>query len=70
MNGWVRDCTGMHMKRSAVLVGDSLYVTVRDCKSLQPVSRIRGGRRYAFSNSDSSMVLFYNCYSEYREFSL
>ena len=42
---------------------DSRYVTVRDSTSLEPVSVIRGGRRYSFSNTDSSLTLVYNCFA-------
>lgn len=65
INGWVRNCTAMHMRHAAVMVDNgSQYCTVRDCKSLAPVSQIRGGRRYSFSIDDSSMILFYNCDAE------
>ena len=64
VNSWVRDCTVMHTSRQAVGVVNSRYVTVRDCQSLRPISVIRGGRRYSYSNSDSSMVLVYNCFAE------
>jgi len=63
-NVWVRGCRVLHASRSAVTVTDSRYVTVRDCMSLQPVSVIRGGRRSSFGNSDSSMVLVYDCVAE------
>lgn len=64
VNGWVRNCTVMHIPRFGVQMEGSRYVTVRDCKSLQPVGTIGGGRRYSFSNSDSSMSLVYKCYAE------
>jgi hypothetical protein len=64
VNGWVRNCTVMHIPRFGVQMDGSRYVTVRDCKSLQPVGTIRGGRRYSFSNSDSSMSLVYKCFAE------
>ena len=52
------------MWEHAVGVGDSLYCTVRDCKSLQPVGPKRGGRRYPFSIGGSTGILVYNCFSE------
>lgn len=64
IQSWVRNCTILHTSRKAVGMTDSRYVTVRDCKSLSPISVIRGGRRYSFSNSDSSMSLVYNCFAE------
>lgn len=64
VNVWVRGVTVMHARKGAVSVGGSLYVTVRDCKSLEPVAVIRGGQRYSFSNTDSSMTLVYDCFAE------
>lgn len=64
INGWVRNCTVMHTSHFAYRMTWALYVTVRDCKSLQPVSVLRGGRRYSFSNDDTSMSLIYNCLAE------
>lgn len=64
VNVWVRGVRVVHARKSAVSINDSLYVTVRDCKSLKPISVIRGGRRYSYSNSDSSMALVYNCFAE------
>lgn len=64
VDGWVRNCTVMHAAGSSFLMKSSRYVTVRDCKSLNPISVIRGGKRYSFSNSDGSLSLVYNCYAE------
>lgn len=65
-NVWVRNCTMMHQKGSAVALGNgALFVTVRDCTSLEPISVTRGGRRYCYSiNTGASMVLVYNCTAE------
>lgn len=66
-NAWVRNCTMMHQIKSAVGVGGgALFVTIRDCTSLEPVSLRRGGLRYCFSlNTGASMVLIYNCFAEH-----
>jgi hypothetical protein len=64
VDSWVRNCTILHTSRKAVGVEGGRFVTVRDCRSLEPVSIIRGARRYSFSNSNSSMTLFYNCFAE------
>ena len=64
VNGWARNCSVLHVWEHAVGAGDSLYCTVRDCKSLQPVGPKRGGRRYPFSIDGSTGILVYNCYSE------
>lgn len=63
-NVWVRGVRFLHTRWSAVTMKDSRYVTVRDCLSMEPVSEIRGRRRYSFNNSDSSMTLVYNCFAE------
>jgi len=63
-NGWVRDCTVMHVWFAAVNIGGSQYVTVRDCTSLQPVGPLRGGKRYTYNIGGSSGVLVYNCFAE------
>lgn len=63
-HSWVRNCTILHASRKAVGVQGARFVTVRDCRSLEPVSIVRGARRYSFSNSNSSMTLFYNCFAE------
>jgi hypothetical protein len=64
-DSWVRDCTVKHVSFAAVIVkGFSRYVTVRDCKALEPVGVNRGGHRYAFCIGGGTGHLFYNCYSE------
>lgn len=64
INGWVRNCTIMHTSRQSVQMKSSRFTTVRDCKSMHPVSVISGARRYSFSNNDGAMSLVYNCYAE------
>jgi hypothetical protein len=65
INGWVRDCTVKHARNAAVKTMDpARYCTVRDCKSLEPVAPILGGRRYPFSFNGGSHSLFYKCYTE------
>lgn len=64
INGWVRNCTVIHTSKFGFRMTWSMYVTIRDSQVLQPVSVLRGGRRYAFSNDDSSMSLVYNCFAE------
>jgi hypothetical protein len=64
INGWVRNCTVKHARFAAVKTGrQSRNCTIRDCKSLEPVSIISGGRRYPFMVG-GSLALFYQCYSE------
>ncbi len=65
IDGWVRNVTVLHANFSAVQCGWGAYrTTVRDSKCLAMVSKIRGGKRYPFSNSDASLNLFFNCYAE------
>jgi len=65
INGWVRNCTIMHTQRQSVQMSDSRYTTIRDCRSLQPVSVIRGARRYTFSNGGGTLGLVYKCFAEF-----
>ena len=65
VNGWVRDCVILHPARKAVTAHYAQFATIRDVKALQPVSTIRGARRYTFDNNDSSKILFYKCHSEF-----
>ncbi|HKL20283.1 MAG TPA: hypothetical protein VJ904_00670, partial [Tichowtungia sp.] len=63
-DGWTRNCTVMHVVKSAVDI-NGRFCTVREVKSLQPVGPKAGGRRYAFNLSDNGMGnLCYKCYSE------
>jgi hypothetical protein len=64
VNSWVRDCTVLHVSYAAVRIDDSRFVTVRDCKSLQPVGPVRGGFRYTYAIGGGNNVLVYNCYAE------
>jgi len=65
INGWTRDCTVKHTRQGAVkTIENARYCTIRDCKSLEPVSPIRGGRRYPFGFNGGSHSLFYKCYTE------
>jgi len=65
INGWARDCTVKHTRNAAVRTGNSArFCTIRDCKKLEPVAPVRGGRRYPFSFGGGSHSLFYKCYTE------
>ena len=64
VNAWVRGVTIHHARLQTIGMRNSRFITIRDCKSLNPISVIRGGRRYSFSNNDSSITLVYNCYAE------
>lgn len=64
VDGWVRDCTVLHVWYAAVGISGSRYVTVRDCKSLKPVGPVRGGKRYTYSIGGGTCNLVYKCYAE------
>ncbi|MEM1109547.1 MAG: hypothetical protein AAGH99_12750 [Planctomycetota bacterium] len=54
---WATGVTGQHLSASAVSVGVvSRSITVEDAKYIDPVSRVDGGRRYAF-NTQGGLVL-------------
>lgn len=48
-NCWVRNCEGSHFTQCFVRLDTyALNVTVQDCRSLDPVCKVTGSRRYAF----------------------
>ncbi|RYD73678.1 MAG: hypothetical protein EOP53_19675, partial [Sphingobacteriales bacterium] len=62
-NAWVKNVTAVYFGYSCVNLGnESRNITVTDCKSLDPKSKIEGGRRYSFNN-DGQMNLFMNCFA-------
>lgn len=63
-NAWVSNVTGIHFAHSIVLVsGDSKAMTVRNVKSLEPISMMEGERRYPFHIVKGHGLLFYKCQS-------
>lgn len=63
-DGWVRKVTAVHVWYAAVAMNGAQYCTVRDCRSLQPIGPVRGGKRYTYSIGGSTGMLVYNCYAE------
>ncbi|MEM7755044.1 MAG: hypothetical protein AAF297_05345 [Planctomycetota bacterium] len=64
-DGWIRDVTGQHFGFATALVNESSRrVTVEDAVSLDPVSIVTGGRRYAFNISRAELVLMRDLFSE------
>jgi hypothetical protein len=62
---WVRDVISQYFGYACVaLYNGTRYATVRDCRSLDPVSIITGGRRYAFVLDDCQLCLVQNCYTD------
>ncbi len=63
-NGWIRDITSYHFGFAlAQVAGRSKWVTVQDSRYLEPVSEIRGSRRYPF-HVGGQQNLFQRLYSE------
>ena len=61
-NAWVRRVMARHFGFAAVSLGrGARHVTVAHCASLDPVSRITGGRRYAFVMDDCELCLVQDC---------
>src|ERR1051325_8846273 len=64
-NAWARDVTSQYFGYACVAAyGGTRFSTVRDCRSLDPVSIITGGRRYAFPLGDSTLILVQTCYPD------
>lgn len=63
-NGWVRDVTAVHFYHGVAFVrSGAKWITVQDCSSLAPASKIDGGRRYPF-HLEGQLNLVLRCYSE------
>ncbi len=61
-HSWVRSVTVQYFGYSSITVSGK-YISILNCKSLDPVSQIDGGRRYAF-NLTGQMCLFSKCFSD------
>ncbi len=62
-NGWISRCSAVHMFHGvAHLQGGAKWITVADCKSLDPVGTITGGTRYPFSYQGQQLLTI-RCYS-------
>jgi hypothetical protein len=63
-NGWVSDVTAKSIGLSSFIFSNTSRCSVVDCSSIDPVSKIEGGRRYGFNTSaNSQLILFKNCYA-------
>ena len=63
-NAWARHVTSQHFGYSCVaLYNATKWATVQDCQSLDPISIITGGRRYAFVMDGCQHCLVQNCYT-------
>ncbi|MBN1868208.1 pectate lyase [Candidatus Sumerlaeota bacterium] len=64
-NAWVRQVAFLHFAGTAVSLWETTkWVTVQDCKSLDPISEIGGFRRHTFFTA-GQMCLFLRCWSEH-----
>jgi len=62
-DSWVRDVTAVHFGYSCVnIVSSGKRITVQDCACIDPVSLIKGGRRYSFA-LDGQECLVQRCYT-------
>ena len=62
-NAWSRKLTATHFYHGVSLIGhESKWVTVEDCRALDPISQITGGRRYPFA-IEGQLALVRGCYS-------
>jgi len=63
-DSWVKDCTFLHFGLSGVRTNTATKITIENCKALEPVSIITGGRRYNFNAyTASQQILFKNCHA-------
>lgn len=64
-HAWARDVTARHFGYACVaFYSGTRCATAQDCQSLDPVSIITGGRRYAFVMDDCTFCLVQNCYTD------
>ncbi len=63
-DAWVRNCTFLHFGLSGVYTNTATRVTVENCRAIEPVSLIDGGRRYNFNAYHASqLILFKDCHA-------
>ncbi len=64
-NAWARNLTSVHFYHGPAAIGRAAkWITVEDCRSLAPVSKITGGRRYPYA-IDGQLALVQRCYSDH-----
>ena len=60
-NAWIRNVSATHFDCCAQLSAGCKYVTGQDLEAREPVSRITGGRRYAYHIRGGQLCLFQRC---------
>ena len=64
-NAWAKGLTTEHFYHGPANLGrQAKWITVEDCRSLNPVSMVTGGRRYPYHISDAQLSLVQRCYSD------
>lgn len=64
-NGWVRNTTTLHYGFGNTFINRrGKWITIQDSQNLQPVSQIKGGRRYPFYVA-GQLNLVQRCYANY-----
>jgi len=63
-DAWVQNCTMLHPVLSGVRTETASRITVRNCRSWDPIGLIEGGRMYNFNcYAWSNNILFDNCHA-------
>lgn len=64
-NGFVRNISAKYFVLSAVRCStNTKQITIQNCSSLEPISRVAGSRRYSFACAQTAQqILFTGCYS-------
>ena len=63
-NGWARGVTVMHFSYTGIGTTSSSFITIKDCRTLEPHSLLQGSRRYSFNAFEhSNNILVENAYS-------
>ena len=62
-DAWIQNVTAQHFGFSLISTAEQTkWVTVKDCKVIDPISRITGGRRYSYQ-MEGQLHLVQNCYA-------
>ena len=58
-DAWVRNVTTLHFVESGFRTNTATRITISNCKALDPVSKITGGRRYNFNAYTASQQILF-----------
>lgn len=64
-NAWIRKVSVEHFDCCVATGLGTKYITGQDLSAVHPVSKITGGRRYAYHINGGQMCLFQRCYSSH-----